>query len=329
MVAQTINSAIPRGARPLDPVRDIYPIARLLEEAFRADRTFPLAGSPFLRELGIFLWALNYMQAFPPTMTGFVWVEDGRVVGNVTLTQEEGHADRFMISNVAVKTEYRGQGIARALMVIVLDYLRERGIKTAILNVRPNNPGAIKLYTSLGFHSIEMRGEWVLPPSPALPPLEQAKGEVGEVRPLRSSDNSAVTEILRAVIPTNVEVYRARQNEFALSFEDSIAEWLGDLFTGRATQRWALERNERLAALILTRGQSIASRHSIAIQVHPRFRGQVENDLIAFALHTLARFPARAIRAVATDAHPELIAALEQQGFQFVNGLTLMAMSLA
>ncbi|CAG0995366.1 partial diamine N-acetyltransferase, partial [Anaerolineae bacterium] len=158
MVAQTINSAIPRGARPLDPVRDIYPIARLLEEAFRADRTFPLAGSPLLRELGIFLWALNYMPAFPPTMTGFVWIEDGRVVGNVTLTQEEGHSDRFMISNVAVKTEYRRQGIARALMVIVLDYLRERGIKTAILNVRPNNPGAIKLYTSLGFHSIEMRG---------------------------------------------------------------------------------------------------------------------------------------------------------------------------
>ena len=76
------------------------------------------------------------------------------------------------------------------------------------------------------------------------------------------------------------------------------------------------------------RGQSIASRHFIAIQVHPRFRGQVEDDLIAFALRMLARFPAREIRAAATDSHPELIAALEQHGFQFATGLTLMAMSL-
>jgi hypothetical protein len=124
-------------------------------------------------------------------------------------------------------------------------------------------------------------------------------------------------------------VYRARQNEFALSFEDSMAEWLGDLFTGRTTQRWAFEHNERLGALILTRGQNVLSRHYLAIQVHPRFRGQVEDDLIAFALRVLARFPARAIRAAATDSHPELIAALERQGFQFATGLTLMAMSLA
>ncbi|MBI5304241.1 MAG: GNAT family N-acetyltransferase [Chloroflexi bacterium] len=336
MVAQAVRSNAFRGIRALDPVRDIYGVARLLEEAFRPEHRFPLGDFPMLREIGIWLWTLSYAPAFPPNLTGFVWIEDNRIVGNVTITQDERRHDLFMISNVAVKPEYRQQGIARQLMRASLDDLRARQSKTVILNVRPNNPSATHLYNTLGFRELEMRGEWSLPhPTPPAPPLPSPErssgegrggwGERGEVRPLRSSDTQAVTELLRAVVPANVEPFRTFQNEFALPFDELMVEWLGDLFIGQSTQRWALERNANIAAVMRVRAQSLWSPHRLAIQVHPRFRGQVEGELVALALSHLATFPTREIRATATDSHPELIAALEQNGFVFANGLRLMS----
>ena len=47
-------------------------------------------------------------------LTGFVWVEDGQVVGNVTLTQTPYVSNSWIISNVAIAQPYRGRGIAPA-----------------------------------------------------------------------------------------------------------------------------------------------------------------------------------------------------------------------
>ncbi|MBI5651902.1 MAG: GNAT family N-acetyltransferase [Chloroflexi bacterium] len=324
MVAHATNSIPMRGARAFDAPRDLYPAARLLEEAFRPDNVFPLSTSPLFRELGIILWTLSYTPTFPPGMTGLVWGEDGRMVGDLTLNQDEGRADRFMISNVAVKPEYRRQGIARQLVMVALDELRERGAHTIILNARPSAPGAIKLYANLGFQEIEMRGEWSLTTAPT--DLIEAHATI---RPVRRTDDRAIAELLRAVTPASVEQIRPRlHSEFTLPLEDRFFEWLIDLATGQRTRRWAVERNDRLAALILTRGQKYGAPHRIHFETHPRFRGQIETELIAFALRELSRFPARELRVSATDTYPEMIAALEQHGFKFLNGLMLMAMTM-
>lgn len=320
MVAQAIRANALRGMRQLDPMRDIYGVARLLEEAFRSEHNFPLGDFPLLREVGIWLWTFSYAPAFPPNLSGWVWLEDDRIVGNVTITQDERRPDVYMISNVAVKPEFRQQGIARALMLAALDDLRGRAAKTVLLNVRPKNLGAQHLYATLGFRELEMRGDWTRAKNLDVPTIQTPS-----VRRLRSNDARAVTDLLRAVIPTSVEPYRVLPNDFALPFDEQVIEWFGDLFSGQSSQRWALDRNERLAAMMMLRGQRIASPHRLVIQVHPRFRGQLENELVAFALAQLAKFPARPVRAIAADSHPELIAALEQNGFQFANGLTLMA----
>lgn len=346
MVVRAIGKSKPtfRGARPFDPVRDLYAVARILEEAFRPDRAFPLSRAPFLREVGIALWTMSYMPVFPEDITGFVWVEDGKVVGNLTLSLVGGHLDRYAISNVAVKPSYQRRGIARALMQTALDDLRTRGAKWVLLNTRPTNPGALKLYLDLGFQEIEMQGEWTSPTSPHSPqPLlpspdvvrqkrgEGAKGVRGEVvRLLRSSDNPAAAELIRAATPADVQRFRApRVSEFALNWEDRVTEIIADFFIGQTTRRWALEREGKLAALLMVRGQRIASPHRIAIEVHPEVRGHVESELVALALQELARFPSREIRAAATSTHPELIAALEQHGFKFLNGLTTMALAIS
>ncbi|MBI4790037.1 MAG: GNAT family N-acetyltransferase [Chloroflexi bacterium] len=343
MVAHAIRTkSNRRGPRPFEPARDLAAVARLLEEAFRPEHTFPLSNTPILRELGIILWTLSYAPVFPENVTGYVWVEDGRVVGNTTISRDESRLDRYLISNVAVKPSYRRQGIARALMQVVIEHLRGRGAKWLLLNVRPSNADAVNLYRALGFQEVEMRGEWTAsPPSPSLPlpPLlnrssgsgegEGGWGVRGEVRALRFSDRAAVTELIRAATPSNVHQFRSpRLAEFDPQWEDLFGELVSDFIVGQVTHRRVLEREGRLAAVMLVRGQRWLSPHRIAIQVHPDYRGRAENDLVAFALSDLARFPRREIRAAGASTHPELIAALEQHGFKFLNGLMLMALGL-
>lgn len=327
MVAQVASQSKSdfKGARLFDPGRDLVGVARLLEEAFRPDNSFPFSGVPLLREMGILLWTLSYAPAFPATTTGFVWVEDGQIVGNVTLNPDEGRFDRYMITNVAVRPSYRRQGVARALMETVIGHLRNMHVKTVLLNVRPNNPGAIKLYQDLGFKQIETRGEWARRSSQSTPGTMWH--EVAS-RPLAESDHAAVSELVRMATPADVQKYHPIPNEFSITWEDRMAETVADFMVGQVTRRWVFEKDRRLAALLLVRGQYLFSPHRLQVQIHPDFRGQLEGDVMAFALRELGRLPARPIRVAVTSTHPEWIAVMEQNGFKFDNGLTLMAFAL-
>jgi ribosomal protein S18 acetylase RimI-like enzyme len=333
MVAQLIRKprSTYRGVLPFDPVRDLGAVARLLEAAFREDSAIHFSRVPLMRELGIFMWMLNYVPAFPENISGLVWVEDEQVVGNLTLTRDEGWSDRYYISNVAVKHEYRRKGIARQLMRVALSELHAHSAKWALLNVRPTNPGAIELYKEFGFQEIEMRGEWMrtsplIPRSPLPPPVARGEGR-GDIRPLRWSDHRAVVELVRAATPANVKQFRRQEiNPYWLYWEDRFAEIISDFFILRTTRRWVFTQNDKLGAIVTVHGQRIFSPHRIEVQVHPDFRGRVEDRLVTFAMNELARFPSRAVRATLTSTHPELIAALEAHGFKFQKGLTLMAL---
>lgn len=326
MVARTLDRSKQsfHGIRPFNPAHDLIGIAHLLEEAFRPDHNFPFANLPYLRQAGIVLWTLNYAPGFPDSAGGFVWIEEGKIVGNITLTIAQGQPDCYYISNVAVQSAYRRQGIARALVQAALDHARQRHAKRILLNVRPHNPGAMKLYADLGFQTVEMRGEWKL----ATPPHRSPAIPWGNLRPLKSSDRGVVADLIRLVTPESARPLRTERNDFELAWDAQFFESVGDFFIGQRTRRWALEREGKLIAVMLVRGQRLGSPHQIVIHVHPDYRGQVEEELVAAALDHLQNFPARAIHAAAVNSHPALVAVLERQGFQFLNGLTLMELVL-
>lgn len=335
MVARALSQSKPsfRGVRLFNPATDLSGMARVLEEAFRPDNNFLFSNSPLLREVGIFLWTLNYAPGFSNPTDGFVWIEDDRVVGNITLTFDHSHSDQYYFSNIAVKSECRRQGIARALVQTALEHARQHHVRNVFLNVRPGNAGAIKLYQDLGFKALETRGEWRLasPPTPnPLPPIlrRSEEGEGGKVRPLRSSDERAISDLVRAATPVRMLPFHRRQTEFEIAWDERIFEAIADFFIGQSTRRWGLEREGKLVALLCARGQRLLASHRLALLVHPEFRGSVEDELVTLGLRELGRFPSREIRADATDAHPEFIAALEHQGFRFLNGLTLMELVL-
>ncbi len=59
--------------------------------------------------------------------------------------------DELHINNVAVRPEFRRQGLARALLTHVSDEAAGKGATRATLEVRRSNAAALRLYDRLGF----------------------------------------------------------------------------------------------------------------------------------------------------------------------------------
>lgn len=64
----------------------------------------------------------------------------------VWFVADEGH-----ITNVAVRPEHRGKGLARTLLQLLEHLARQRGIVGLTLEVRPRNESALALYEGCGF----------------------------------------------------------------------------------------------------------------------------------------------------------------------------------
>ena len=61
------------------------------------------------------------------------------------------------ILNVCIRDEYRGRGLARKVLVYLLDRARASGMYEAFLEVRPSNKAAARLYHSMGFEQVGVR----------------------------------------------------------------------------------------------------------------------------------------------------------------------------
>ncbi|HZQ09715.1 MAG TPA: GNAT family N-acetyltransferase [Anaerolineae bacterium] len=327
MVAQTVRqgSETFRGVRPLNPTRDLRQVALLLEEAFREDLGALHAWSrvPVLRQVGAALMSTAFMPVPTENLRGFVYEENGRIIGNVTLTLDDNRAARWLISNVAVTEKYRRRGIARQLMDAAIDEARGRGARWIILNVRPWNVGAVRLYQGLGFETVDTETQYIrtrVRPYPATPlPLVR----------LRDSDLRAAYEVARAGMSEELRAFRPPSlSDFGVRFEDRMAERALDFFILQSTERWGYFQNNELTAVVSLHGQRLGTPHSLDIRVIPSARGALEAGLVAAALKRLAHFPPREIQARVLASHSELIAALADAGFIPTRGLTLMAKKL-
>ncbi len=324
MVGQAVTQSSTgfRGLRPFSPSRDLSRVALLLEQAFREDLGVMHYWSriPILREVGAQLWAASFAPVSPDLLLGYVWEEDGRIIGNVTLTPDESRRRHWLISNVAVDENYRRRGIARQMMLAAIQEARDRGALWLILNVRPYNIGAIRLYEELGFQGIDTEQSYIRKrPMPA--PRTSLT-----LRRLQGSEHYSALEVARAGMSERLRMFRPlRPFEFGLNIEDRAAERITDFFIAQSTERWGYFQKEEMRAVVTLRGQRIGTPHSFDIRVHPTARGTLEHELLAFALTRLARFPQRDMRTRLLNSHTELVQALAQEGFIQGTGLMLMA----
>jgi ribosomal protein S18 acetylase RimI-like enzyme len=309
------------GLRPMEPGRDLGGVAKLIQTAFadELDRT----GQAALREmrnisrLGPLVWWLNRASTeFSELLSGFVWVEDGRIVGNVTVSRAAPGSYRWIISNVAVAEPYRGRGIARALMDAAIELTREWDGKGVALQVRNDNSSAMHLYRSMGFQEIFGTVYLRLDQVPAVKPLRVASAHL---RPRRftAADARLEYELARTATPERVQLERpVRLAHYRLGFEQQLADWARRLAGGAATLRLVLETDNRFAAVIAAQTGTWWREGRIWLTVHPSSRGRVEDGMISHALYYLKRWPRRTLLVRHPTYHREGVEAFKSFGFQ-------------
>jgi len=156
--------------RKVDLARDLDPVADLIEMCFpihldRDGQTYIQQMRKAARDMRIMGWISSMSEFAGKRNSGFIWEEDGRVIGNLSLIPFSQSGRIFhMIANVAVHPNHRQRGIGRALTERALGYLRRRGETYAWLQVRDDNPVAYQLYSSLGFTDRASRTTWHICP---------------------------------------------------------------------------------------------------------------------------------------------------------------------
>ena len=141
---------------------DLHAIADLVELCFEA--TLDDDGRRFIRQMRR---AASQRVSYPgmggllPPVKGYVWVEAGRIVGNINLIPARIQSQRaYLIANVAVHPDFRRRGIARTLTEAALAFAEARGVRLTALQVDVENLDALSLYRAYGFEETARRTLW-------------------------------------------------------------------------------------------------------------------------------------------------------------------------
>jgi ribosomal protein S18 acetylase RimI-like enzyme len=163
------QTAPPAQIRALNPRKDLCQVADLIELCFA--ETLDPDGKRYLNRMrragrnSRDSWF--YLPSFTANIKvdGFVWQEDGEIVGNISLIPFISLGrPTYLIANVAVHPNYRRKGIARALTKVSVEYIQNRRVQSIWLQVKETNMPALRLYESMGFNEKARRTTWTLLP---------------------------------------------------------------------------------------------------------------------------------------------------------------------
>jgi GNAT superfamily N-acetyltransferase len=155
--------------RALNPRRDLGQVADLIELCF-SDNLDP-DGKRYLQKMRQSAknlrsrWLEATSLQFTTIPEGYVWEENDRIVGNISLIPFTSRGRSiYLIANVAVHPDFRRQGIARALTEAALNWTQRKRVSATWLQVRDDNLAALNLYQSAGFYECGRRTTWNILP---------------------------------------------------------------------------------------------------------------------------------------------------------------------
>jgi ribosomal protein S18 acetylase RimI-like enzyme len=325
MVAQaTSNDRAYSGIRPINSSRDIVSVAALVEQAFAGD--MDAAGRNAMREMRLmgtwFGWLDFFATPGQGALPGFVWIEAGRIVGNVTVRRLSSFGHGWMIGNVAVDPEWRRRGIARQLLQAAIDLARDQDADWISLQVRSDNTGAHDLYRSLGFESV---GETIYFERARFDPISAPPQPVeGSLRAARPNDADRIYTLAQASVPDSVRwaepVYRS---SFDLGAERRLTNWLTS-----TRQAWrVIEVGDQLWGAALAEVNRWSQQGKLFLWVVPSRSGRIEQVLIDSVLAEI-NTPMQRMTARVAGSHVAGRVALVTRGFQQVRALTHMRLKL-
>jgi GNAT superfamily N-acetyltransferase len=235
--------------RALNVLRDLSTVADLIELCF--SNTMDNDGQRYLSDMrrasrddGFLHWANRMAESTSLPLTGYVWEQDGRIIGNASLIPFRDKGKRiYLIANVAVHPDYRRRGIAQTLTQRAMKHARDKKTTAIWLHVRDDNFGAIALYTNLGFKEMARRTNWqVNSGSFVLKPHTDI-----QIIPRHARFWSLQQDWLRRLYPDVLNWYHS-WNFTAL--RPGIMNWLYLLFVDYSIKQWAAVSGDDLLATL-------------------------------------------------------------------------------
>lgn len=333
--AATQAPSQPDGVRPVNLKTDLGPLADLIELAFSdsMDHSGRAAVHEMrmLSKLGGGLTLLMGMNDLVQGIgLGFVYVVDGRLVGNASIypaNMPRGTGEGWIIANVAVHPEYRGRGIARQLMQHSLHAIRERGGKRKnapiLLQVETGNVIARRLYESLGFVNEGEWHHWRRSPTLRMPPAFDRTGGIYITR-RRFHEWRAEFALVQSVRPSAQGGIGWLRPLSAALFRPSLRKQLIDLISLRSFERLVIRRQEdqTVQAALWIESAFGASSVQLTLFVAPEYIGLYDEALINLAAR---RYSGRSALTIEHPAHDTFAnALLERYGFHIQRTLVHM-----
>lgn len=311
------------GPRPINLNRDIPQVLDLLKIAFgesldaegrRALQGYATPGSP-----PAFFWRFN--PAASRLSEGYVWEDNGRLVGNVTLLKTKVNG-RYLIVNVAVHPDYRRRGIARNLMNSVHEHVWQHGGREILLQVDHDNASAIDLYQSLHYQTLGDMTSWSVT-SGRMRTLEDPGGF--PVRDLRRQEWRAAYELDCHALAQDLNWPEPIPQRI---YQQGIWRSLNDFLNGRSSESWVTAEGGQITGLA-----SIWSEwgraHQLTLRILPEWAGWVERPLLAKLLRRLSYLPHRNVRIDHPGDDLNTNELLRQANFKVQRTLTHMRLDLA
>jgi len=227
--------------RPLNVLRDLSAVADLIEICFAS--TMDSDGKQYVQDMrragkdnSFIKWANRTAETTSLPLSGYIWEENGKIVGNASLIPFRHNKQRiYLIANIAVHPDHRRKGIAHALTQRAMQHAREKKVDNIWLHVRDDNPGAIDLYKKLGFVERARRTSWQAYTDPHAPTLQTDIVVTGR----HPDDWQTQLDWLSRLYPDPLAWHR---NWSFTSLRPGLWNWLYLLFVDINIRQWAAIR---------------------------------------------------------------------------------------
>ncbi len=331
MVSLSLQAPASSGLRPVNLRTDLVPLADLIEIAF-AD-TMDSNGRAAVREmrtlsrLGPGLSVLLGMNDLAQGVgLGYVWIEDGRLVGNTSVYPANiPTGPAWIIANVAVHPDYRGRGIAGQLVQASLDMIRRRSRSRsaiAVLQVEADNEIAHHLYQRLGFVDERTWNQWRRSSSTRSPQPFAGDPSIYITR-RRPGEWRAEYALAQRIRPANRGGIGWLRPLHPSLFRRSILQRISDTFGLRSFERLAIHgKHDDLRATMWVESAFAASSVQLTLLVEPEYIGVYDDALINLAARRYSLRSALSIEHPADETETSEI--LKRYGFYAQRTLTHM-----
>jgi GNAT superfamily N-acetyltransferase len=200
------------------------------------------------RDNSFLKWASGMTETASLPLTGFVWEEDNRIIGNASLIPFRDQGKKiYLIANIAVHPDHRRRGIGRILTQRAMQHGWSKKSSALWLHVRDDNSGAIKLYTDLGFHEIARRTKWIAKPDLSFSSAQNTLKTDIHIVTRHPRYWPQQQDWLRRLNPEALNWYHPNNIN---ALRPGFLNWLYLTFIDTNIKQWAVVQNDKLLATL-------------------------------------------------------------------------------